>query len=257
MFRCSPQVIFGGRRRMFLPKAGSSPHGNGSRQDGVDLIDRWITQKAQTKFFYVTNFTDMNQLEPANTDYVFGLFNNDHMNYELERNKTTNNANREPSLKEMTEKAIDILLRHGDGFFLAFEGGKIDHGHHAGKAKLAMYDVLAFDEAIEVAVNKLGTEETLFVVTADHSHSPSMGGYAKRGNSILGFGGAANTTGTVFPNENVPYLTLAYANGPGGGLWFTGNYTDPASILPIGPEDDGFIQDAGIPLSSETLCSLL
>ena len=49
------------------------------------------------------------------------------------------------------------------------------------------------------------------------------------GNPILGFGGTANTTDTepshINPSERVPYLTLAYANGPGGGSWFYRNYS--------------------------------
>ncbi|GAU92362.1 hypothetical protein RvY_04453 [Ramazzottius varieornatus] len=247
------RVIFGGGRRMFLPTSAG-----GSRGDGLNLIDRWLREKSQLrpgKTFYVRNFTEMDQLDAANTDYVLGLFNSDHMKYELEREKTVNQSDREPSLKEMVEKAIDILVARNTGFFLAVEGGKIDHGHHAGQAKKAMHDVVAFDQAIEMAVNKLGTEDTLFVVTADHSHTLSMGGYAKRGGSILGFGGTANTLNTepshIHPDERVPYLTLAYANGPGGGMWFKRNYSDPGSIQP-GPEDDNFIQDAGIKLGIES-----
>lgn len=50
-------------------------------------------------------------------------------------------------------------------------------------------------------------EETLIIVTADHSHSFTLNGYPQRGNDILGF---ANKS----PGK-IPYETLSYANGPG------------------------------------------
>ena len=53
------------------------------------------------------------------------------------------------------------------------------------------------------------TDETLLIVTADHSHSFVIYGKAKRGTPIFGFSGH-------IPNDGLPVLTLAYANGPGG-----------------------------------------
>lgn len=41
----------------------------------------------------------------------------------------------EPSLAEMTDKAIRILQRNPRGFLLLVEGGRIDHGHHMNEAK--------------------------------------------------------------------------------------------------------------------------
>ena len=51
--------------------------------------------------------------------YFAGLFNPSHMQYELERQQDTAG---EPSLAEMTEKAIRILQRNEKGFFLLVEG---------------------------------------------------------------------------------------------------------------------------------------
>jgi alkaline phosphatase len=65
-------------------------------------------------------------------------------------------------------------------------GGRIDHGHHLATAKLALEEVVGFDEAIERAVNITDSSDTLIVVTADHSHTMAMGGYPSRGNPILG-----------------------------------------------------------------------
>ena len=65
--------------------------------------------------------------------------------------------------------------------------------------------VLQLEAAVEVALNMTSSEETLTVVTADHSHSFTLSGYANRGTDILGFD----------PLEP-SYLSLMYGTGPGG-----------------------------------------
>jgi len=65
-------------------------------------------------------------------------------------------------------------------------GGRIDHGHHDGSAKYALEEVISFNEAVERAVSMTDDDDTLIVVTADHSHVMTMGGYPSRGNPILG-----------------------------------------------------------------------
>ena len=67
-----------------------------------------------------------------------------------------------------------------------FVGGRIDHGHHDGKAKKALHETLSFEDAIKQAVDITNEEETLIIVTADHSHVFDIAGYPKRGNDILG-----------------------------------------------------------------------
>ena len=68
----------------------------------------------------------------------------------------------------------------------SFVGGKIDHGHHDGRARQALDETWAMDEAVKVAVEMTNEEDTLIVVTSDHSHSFTTGGYVSRGNDILG-----------------------------------------------------------------------
>jgi len=65
-------------------------------------------------------------------------------------------------------------------------GGRIDHGHHDGSAKYALEEMISFNEAVERAVSMTNDDDTLIVVTADHSHVMTMGGYPSRGNPILG-----------------------------------------------------------------------
>lgn len=69
---------------------------------------------------------------------------------------------------------------------LSFPGGRIDHGHHEGKAKQALHETVEMDRAIGLAGRLTKENDTLTVVTADHSHVFTFGGYTPRGNSIFG-----------------------------------------------------------------------
>lgn len=107
----------------------------------------------------------------------------------------------------MTEKAIKILQKEKNGFFLFVEGGEIDFGHHANLAHKALDETVEFAKAIQKAADLTSEEDTLIVVTADHAHTMSMSGYPARGNDILGLYGKGK--------DGLPYATLSYANGPG------------------------------------------
>ena len=65
-------------------------------------------------------------------------------------------------------------------------GGRIDHGHHENSAKKALEELMSLNEAVKRAVSVTNNDDTLIVVTADHSHVMTMGGYPSRGNPILG-----------------------------------------------------------------------
>jgi hypothetical protein len=65
-------------------------------------------------------------------------------------------------------------------------GGRIDRGHHLGTAYLALTEAVMFDLAIERASQLTSERDTLTIVTADHSHVFSFGGYTLRGTSIFG-----------------------------------------------------------------------
>lgn len=94
------------------------------------------------------------------------------MNYELSRDVN------EPSLLEMTKKSLEILEKNSEGFVLLVEGGRIDHGHHEGMAKRALSETAEFESTIKYVRKHTNEEDTLIVVTADHSHVFTMGGYA-------------------------------------------------------------------------------
>ena len=71
-------------------------------------------------------------------------------------------------------------------FFPLVLGGRIDHGHHLGSAGNALNDTVAFEAAVAKAMEMTNEEDTLVIVTADHSHTMAISGYPSRGNPILG-----------------------------------------------------------------------
>lgn len=58
--------------------------------------------------------------------------------------------------------------------------------HHTNMAAHALEEVYQMDKSVRVATKLLSPKNTLFVVSADHSHPFTLNGYAERGRSILG-----------------------------------------------------------------------
>jgi alkaline phosphatase len=157
-------VAMGGGYKFFIGKSQITPFGGKSkRTDSKDLINN---SKAQG-YTFVYNESALKSVDANRTDMLLGIFDDDHMLYEQQRvNQTKNN---EPSLAEMTEKAIEVLSKNPKGFLLMVEGGRIDHASHARSYSNTTADTLAFDEAVKVAQDfqKLNNN-TLIIVTADH-----------------------------------------------------------------------------------------
>lgn len=70
--------------------------------------------------------------------------------------------------------------------FFQTSSGRIDHAHHDGNAKRAIHDAVEFDNAIGKAAELTNELDTLTVITADHSHVFTFGGYSPRGNPVFG-----------------------------------------------------------------------
>lgn len=197
-------VILGGGRQKFLPNNVTEQDGKkGQRSDNINLIEQWLEQKEANNQTaeYVYDRDGLLSVKD-DTDYLMGLFSADHCAYNLDANVTIH-----PTLVEMTEAAIKILSKSDEGFFLFVEGGRIDHAHHSTLAQKSLDETSVYSQAIQKARDLTSTDDTLIVVTSDHSHTLSFSGYPVRGNDILGFAG----TGT----DGIKYTTLSYANGPG------------------------------------------
>ncbi|CAH2248114.1 intestinal-type alkaline phosphatase-like [Pelobates cultripes] len=200
-------VILGGGRAYMTAKGTPDPEyptstsSRGLRKDGLNLTDLWLSKRENAR--YVWNKEEFDLVDESTTDYLMGLFEPKDMNYELNRNPSS-----DPSLTEMTEKAIKILSKNPNGFFLFVEDNgplRIDHGHHDGNAKQSLTEAVELDKAIRRTGELTDESETLTVVTADHSHVFSFGGYTDRGNSILG-------VAPLRANDGKPYTSVKSLN---------------------------------------------
>lgn len=106
------------------------------------------------------------QLTSTKAQKLYGLFASDAMAYDLDRAET---APTEPSLEEMTVKAIETLNKNKNGFFLMVEGSKVDWSNHANDPVATITDMLAFDKAVKAALDFAKKDgNTVVVVAADH-----------------------------------------------------------------------------------------
>lgn len=100
-------------------------------------------------------------------DKLWAIFNEEIMDYEIDRDN-----NDEPSLSEMTAKAIDILSKNKNGFFLMVEGSKVDYGAHSQDPVEALTEFIEFDNAIKTAIDfAIKDGNTTVVITSDHGNS--------------------------------------------------------------------------------------
>ncbi len=257
------ELVMGGGRRNFLPAdaafntTDTDGGTEGARADGIDLTAQW--QALYPQGDYIIDQAGFDALDVNNTPQVLGLFEGSHMEYEANRG---NDLGGEPSLAEMTAKAIDMLDNNDRGYLLVIESGRIDHGHHAGSAYGALTDTIEMSQAVQVAMDATSTDNTLIMVTADHSHVFTVGGIAKRGNPILGLSVPIGSDQPVLAADGLPYTTLAYGNGLGFRNFgentnFDRSYTVPADnnrqdLTSVETTSSGFHQEALVPLGAES-----
>lgn len=204
-------VLLGGGKQFFVPVKDG-----GKRADGRDLIGE---MKAKN-YTFASNSSEFNAIDASKTERLFGLFTPSHMSYDLDRDPA-----KEPSLAEMTTKAMDVLSKNKKGYFLMVEGGRIDHALHETTAKKALQDTVAFDDAIKAALAKAkitdpDLKNTLIVVTADHDHTLVLNGYAKRtGKTSAGSPGVLGLVKNYVSGvtekdlDGAPYSIIGFGNG--------------------------------------------
>ncbi|XP_020799524.1 membrane-bound alkaline phosphatase [Drosophila serrata] len=230
------RVIMGGGRKHFVD---SSLESWGKRNDGLNLIDEF--KAASNKNVYVTTAAELEAVDVTTTDRLMGLFNDDHMQYMME----TTPESSQPTLEQMTRKAIEYMKQSEQGYFLFIEGGRIDQAHHINQARMALNETVEFSKAIAAAQELTSEDDTLLVVTADHSHVFTYAGYAYRGEDVFG---KAPVTGL----DGKPYMVLSYANGPSYENFYdteTKERKDPTTVI-TGAHDDEF--PSGVPIDNDS-----
>ncbi|MCH7833102.1 MAG: alkaline phosphatase [Proteobacteria bacterium] len=249
------EVALGGGRRHFQPNSmgdAENPKKKGKRKDGRDLSKEWVKKYKSKGSAFVWNQKQFDAIDPKKTNALLGLFNYSHMQYEADRKKK--DIGGEPSIAEMTAKAIDILSKNPKGYWLQVEGGRIDHANHGNNAYRMVADTVAFSDAVAVALKKVDLKDTLIIVTADHSHVFYIAGYAVRGNPILGKSRGVSKKGGVPTGkfmkalDGKPYTTVGYGNGPGA--WKDGS--PRPDVTDVDTNDVDYIQQATWARGSET-----
>jgi len=238
-------VLMGGGRNHFTPFDGVT--NKAGRADGRNLLAELAAKG------YTVAATRAAMSTAANTKKFVGLYSSKgHLEYELDRSATPplGEGASQPSLAEMTTKAMDILSQNQNGYFLMVEGGRIDHALHGTNAKRALVDTIAFDDAIKAALDKARLTDpslanTLIVVTADHDHTLTLNGYGKRGNPILDINRNYKDGQPAKDADGNSYTTLVFGNGPNRPQVRAN--LDSATVLA-----DNYRQETGVRLASET-----
>ncbi len=142
------EVILGGGQEYFIP------HGQqGSRRTDDRNI---ISEFEALGYEYIST---AEQLGSVSSDKLLGLFSISGMPSE----------GRSPTLAQMSKKAIDILSKDQDGFFLMIEASQIDWGGHDNDAQYVLREVKDYDDAVKEVIDfAVEDGETLVVLTADH-----------------------------------------------------------------------------------------
>lgn len=193
-------VLFGGGREFFLPKTNKKS----KRSDKRNLIE----EAKRLGYLYIET---AEQLRTVKGGKVLGLFQDGPLKTERP----------EPSLDELTEKAIEVLNLEDKGFFLMVEGSQIDWEAHDHDADGVVKQTLEFDKAVKAVIDfALKDRQTLVVVTADHETGGltitggnlegdldldwSTGGHSGVTVPVYAFGPKAEKFSGVYDNTDMP-----------------------------------------------------
>ncbi|XP_068248900.1 alkaline phosphatase-like [Palaemon carinicauda] len=235
------KVIMGGGRQEMGSPLTKDVMQDCVRSDGRDLVSQWKSDReAEGKSYsYATSTGELRAIDLENTDFILGLFGDLHSPYEVDRDNSSQGT---PHIKEMVEVALRRLRRHEEGYFLLVEGGRIDHGLHDSKPKRALEEIVAFEEALQKVLELVDLEETLVLVTADHSHVMTMNGYPERGNNILGL---VETSEDI--SDGLPYTTLMFTNGPGFNYTWNHLKVQRRNLTGVETDDKDYVSHSGVP----------
>lgn len=145
---------------------GSDNFDANKRKDSKDMFSVF----ERKGYSVVRNKLEMNNT-PANKP-IIGAFDTGGLSYNLDHMNDNSLKSSTPTLAEMTQKAIDQMKTNPEGFVLMVEAGKVDWAAHANDIGGLLYDQLALDDCIDVAMNfAKKDEETLVIITTDHGNA--------------------------------------------------------------------------------------
>lgn len=155
MLEHKPNVLLGGGENVFLPtwEIGCYEE-EGERTDGRNLIEEAVANG----YLYTCDSIAFDEAPTITTTHKLGLFGDEGIAHPYQ-----------PTLVEMTDKAIQILSQNPRGFFLMVEGGKIDWYAEDNDTEEVIFYTLDFDAAVQAGMQYAATNpNTLLIVTGDH-----------------------------------------------------------------------------------------
>lgn len=189
---------------------------------------------------WVSDLNGMTAITEANQDKpVLGLFAQGNMPVRWKGPKATWHGNGEdkaiscevnaerpattPTLAQMTDKAIALLSKDQNGFFLQVEGASIDKQDHAANPCGQIGETVDLDEAVQKALEFARKDgNTLVIVTADHAHSSQI---------VANDSKAPGLTQTLKTKEG-GVMTLSYGNSEEDSQGHTGTQLRIAAYGP-------------------------
>lgn len=150
-------VMMGGGNKYFDPK---------KRKDKKDVYAIF-----KNKGYSVVRTKSEMEKAPKNKP-LFGTFDEEGLPYSIDQNQDAQLKKNIPTLAQMTAKAIDQMKDHPKGFVMQVEGGKVDWAAHGNDIGALLYDQVAFDDAVKVALDFAKADgNTLVVITTDHGNA--------------------------------------------------------------------------------------
>jgi alkaline phosphatase len=150
--------------------------------------------------------------EAADPGLLLGVFSDSHLAYEIDRMNDEQIRAEQPSLAELTDATLRIASGSAagsrNGFFVQIEGGRVDHAAHGNDALGLVFDQLAFDEALSVAVKFVDQrDDTLLIVCTDH-------GNANPGLTEYGPGGVASFERLLGGQRSYEWMYSQFGKSP-------------------------------------------
>jgi alkaline phosphatase len=161
-------VMMGGGDTYFSPE---------KRKDKKDMYKAF-----ESKGYNVVK--NRNEMFSASIDKpILGVFDDNGLPYSIDQQNNKELLQQIPTLADMTKKAITTMKNHAEGFVLQIEAGKVDWAAHGNDITGLIYDQIAHDEAIQVAMDFAEQDrETLVIITTDHGNANPGVVYGKKAN---------------------------------------------------------------------------
>jgi alkaline phosphatase len=187
------KVVLGGGRLDFLPEGEG-----GKRKDGRDLVSEWKAKGVQV----VRSKAELETAHGGDAGRVVGLFSGGALAFANQMES----GSEQPSLADMTRRAIELLKSQRRGYVLVVDAALFTAACEGNQAERALREVLALDEAVSVAVREAGDKALVLAV----------GRHGTAGLTLSGYPLLKQQKGEFFGPDPAGYPYLSWASGPNG-----------------------------------------